>query len=147
MHRNESFYEEKLDEVFYDSIELGDSGLDLTVPEVTNPKIFLHAISSSLSHKTMWVVGLLKNQMVVILINSSNSHKFLDPTLLKKVRLNVVPTRLHVIVANGAKIPFEGCCHSVPFRLQGHSIVTNFYLLTLGGCDIVLGVEWLRTLG
>lgn len=31
--------------------------------------------------------------------------------------------------------------------LQGEPITTNFYLLTLGGCDIVLGAYWSRTLG
>jgi hypothetical protein len=52
-----------------------------------------------------------------------------------------------VRVANGATILSEGRCKSVSLRVQGHSITTNFYLSLLGGCDVVLRVEWLRTLG
>jgi hypothetical protein len=31
--------------------------------------------------------------------------------------------------------------------MQGAVITSEFYLLPLGGCDVVLGVEWLWTLG
>lgn len=32
-------------------------------------------------------------------------------------------------------------------KVQGQSFNTNFYLLTLGESDVVLGVKWLETLG
>jgi hypothetical protein len=32
-------------------------------------------------------------------------------------------------------------------KLQQLSFSTNFYILPLGGCDMVLGAQWLRTLG
>jgi hypothetical protein len=31
--------------------------------------------------------------------------------------------------------------------MQGYSFNPKLYLLTLGGCDLVLGVDWLRLLG
>jgi hypothetical protein len=39
-----------------------------------------------------------------------------------------------------------GRCQSIALKLQGNTFITNFYILTLGGCDVVLGIEWLRTL-
>lgn len=37
-------------------------------------------------------------------------------------------------------------CNS-PFNLQGYPLSTTFYVLTGGGYDLVLGVNWLYTLG
>lgn len=52
-----------------------------------------------------------------------------------------------VMIANGDRIPCLGYCKEVPFTIQGNHFQTSFHLLTLGGCEIVLGVNWLRTLG
>jgi hypothetical protein len=41
----------------------------------------------------------------------------------------------------------EFSCSAVSLKLQGHSFSVDFYLLPLGGCEAVLGVDWLRTLG
>ncbi|KAJ0034812.1 hypothetical protein Pint_25680 [Pistacia integerrima] len=48
--------------------------------------------------------------------------------------------------ANGDKLSSEGKCKNTKLSVQGIPIVTYFYLL-LGGCDIVLGIFWLQTLG
>jgi hypothetical protein len=32
-------------------------------------------------------------------------------------------------------------------KLQGHIFHTNLFILPLAGCDVVLGIHWLRTLG
>lgn len=32
-------------------------------------------------------------------------------------------------------------------KVQGTIITTKFYILKLGGCDIMLGVQWMRTIG
>jgi hypothetical protein len=51
------------------------------------------------------------------------------------------------MVANGDTIPCPRCCTTVPFNLQGYDFQTTPHPLTLGGCDMVLGVDWLSTLG
>jgi hypothetical protein len=102
---------------------------------------------SSLNAKTMRVVGSLKIR-VVILIDSGSTHNFIDTSVVNKGSLGLIlPHHLQVRVANGATILSEGRCKSVSLRVQGHSITIDFYLIPLGGCDVVLGVEWLRTLG
>jgi hypothetical protein len=48
---------------------------------------------------------------VVILVDSGSTHNFVNPTLLLKIPLLVVPTpELHVKVANGAKVMSGGRC-------------------------------------
>jgi hypothetical protein len=55
--------------------------------------------------------------------------------------------QLQVKVANGTKIQSAGWCNSLFIKVQGVTITSEFYVITLGGCNIVLGVACLRTLG
>jgi hypothetical protein len=83
-----------------------------------------------------------------ILIDSGSTHNFLDPALLTMVHLLVVSTPLLTVkIANGDTIPCCGKVTAVTLKSQGHPIIADFYLISLGGCDIVLGVQWLQTLG
>jgi len=145
----DSFSEETLEEVFYeDSLDGGEPTVDPIVIEASDLEISFHAIVGSVSPNTMWLVGTLRNQRVVILLDFGSTHNFLDPAVLRRAHLPVdVGVTLKVRVANGATVASEGLCHSVSLKLQSHSFITDFYLIPLAGCDMVLGVAWLRTLG
>jgi len=39
----------------------------------------------------------------------------------------------------------EGLCKAVHIECQGKNIVTDFHVLPIGGCQMVLGVDWLKT--
>ncbi|KAH7565427.1 hypothetical protein JRO89_XS09G0205300 [Xanthoceras sorbifolium] len=41
----------------------------------------------------------------------------------------------------------SGKCYDVPVSIQGFQFQLDFYLLPVSGCDIVLGAEWLQSLG
>lgn len=112
------------------------------------PEISIHAISGSPSPNTMRLVGMIQRQVVVILVDSRSTHNFSDPSIVKKARMLMVTTeKITVKVANGDKLQSEGKCTPVTVKVQGKKLSTNFYVLTLGGCDMVLRVQWLRTLG
>jgi hypothetical protein len=139
----EILLEANSEEVFYDTTDKVEP-----VEQIIEPVISFNAISGSLSSTIMRIVGLIKNQWVVVLIDSGNTHNFLDPTVFKLASLGeILPMTLHVRVANGANILSERKCNSVSLKVQGMTITADFYLLPFGGCDIVLGVEWLKTLG
>jgi hypothetical protein len=52
-----------------------------------------------------------------------------------------------VVVANGEKLSSKGMCKGVLIILQGAAIKVDFYLLPLGGYEVVLGAQWLCLLG
>lgn len=52
-----------------------------------------------------------------------------------------------MVVVNGEKLTSPGRCKGVQLQLQGTKIDAEFYLLSLEGCDAVLGAQWLCTLG
>ena len=50
------------------------------------------------------------------------------------------------MVANGEDIFSEESCNGVHLQLQQLSLHVNFYVLPLGGCEVILRSEWLDTL-
>jgi len=84
----------------------------------------------------------------VILIDTGSTHNFMDPSIQQRAHLHLQSTTgLLVRVANGDSLCSTGKCVDITFHIQGNTYHTDFYVLTLGGCDIVLGVQWLSTLG
>jgi hypothetical protein len=136
------------DDVYYDSSDAVEPVPEFDVVECKDPEISLNAISGSLGAKSMRLLGSLQNHHVSILVDSGSTHNFLDPVFLHKVQLQITATPLlRVKIANGTTVQSMGKVTSVTFKVQGYSFSTNFYLIALGGCDMVLGVDWLSTLG
>ena len=53
----------------------------------------------------------------------------------------------YVEVGDGRKIPCEGVCPKLKLVMQGLEIHEDFFVFELGGVNIVLGMEWLSSLG
>jgi hypothetical protein len=51
------------------------------------------------------------------------------------------------MVGNGSHLECTGHCPDVPINIQNNLFHISFYLLPIEGADMVLGMEWLRTLG
>ncbi|XP_042952144.1 uncharacterized protein K02A2.6-like [Carya illinoinensis] len=116
--------------------------------KVEVPEISLAAIAGTPTVSTMRLVGSIKGEKLVILVDSGSSYNFIDSTLIPKLKLVVDPSvALSVKVANGQCLSSAGMCNAVKVKMQGTSFKTSLYLLDLAGCDVVLGVQWLETLG
>jgi hypothetical protein len=112
------------------------------------PKISLHAIIGNPTPKTIRIVGMIKNHKVIILIDSGSTHNFCDQEKVKEIGIQLVGHEsIKVKVANGDEIVSPGKCKNTKVKLQGYTFVVDLYVLPLAGCDIVLGIQWLRTLG
>ena len=83
-----------------------------------------------------------------MLVDSGSSHNFLDYTIAKRLSCELqVIEGLQVTVANGDVVMTQDVCKGLKWELQGLTLQTDFYMLPLQGCDIVLGAQWLKTLG
>ena len=51
------------------------------------------------------------------------------------------------MVADGKKIENVGKCHKVKLQMQEYNLESYFFVVPLGGFDVVLGIQWLQTLG
>lgn len=54
---------------------------------------------------------------------------------------------LKIVVANGETIRSRGLCPSVPLLFNQFSFHFDLFVLPLDNFDVVLGVNWLKTLG
>lgn len=85
---------------------------------------------------------------MVVLIDSGASHNFISEKLVTKLGLATNDTsRYGVLVAGGVKVQGRGIIEGVELKLPTCDIETSFLPLELGISDIILGVQWLDTLG
>ena len=96
----------------------------------------------------MRVKGSLGRYNVTVLLDSGSTHNFLKDEVA--TRLGLIPDTggmLDVKVASGERLSSLGKCVGVELILQGVPIKVDFYLLPLEGYEVVLGAQWLQTLG
>jgi hypothetical protein len=116
--------------------------------EEAEPGITLNALLGSPAPKTMRVICKVNNDRAVILLDTGSTHNFLDWNLAKSLKLAIDTTKtFKVKVANGAIISTKGEVKNLLVETQGHKFHIDFSLLELGGGGVVLGTQWLRTLG
>jgi hypothetical protein len=105
------------------------------------PKILLNAITGSPSPKTMRIVGIIRFRKAIILIDSGSTHNFVDTKLA--AALGIQPSGkdgIKVKIANGQEVASQGRSREVEVKMQGHLFRTEFFILSLAGCDAVLGI-------
>ena len=54
---------------------------------------------------------------------------------------------MRVLVANGDRVPCEGVARGVALATGTEEFNISCYGISLGGFDLILGIEFLRTLG
>ncbi|XP_026434351.1 uncharacterized protein LOC113331931 [Papaver somniferum] len=85
--------------------------------EESDVEIVVHALNGSHCGETIRIPGLLNNHSISILIDTGSTHSFIDSSLAHQLHCN------------------------------GQSFSADLRLLPLGGCDMVLGADWLRQIG
>jgi hypothetical protein len=51
------------------------------------------------------------------------------------------------MIANGGSMKCGGHCENVCLQIGDYHLKSHMFAIDMGGCDIVLGADWLRTLG
>ncbi|XP_029130601.1 uncharacterized protein LOC114916981 [Cajanus cajan] len=127
-----------------DEVLLGNS----MGPNSTDPQIYVHAITGIANFQTMRVTGYHKKKPLHVLIDSGSTHNFLDIEVAKRLgcRIDAFDS-LSVVVADGTKINVSAVVRGFQWTIQQTKFTSDMLLIPLGCCDLVLGVEWLVSLG
>ncbi|KFK24096.1 hypothetical protein AALP_AAs58075U000100, partial [Arabis alpina] len=103
------------------------------------------------SPTTTKVRGLIGRTEIIIMLDSGATHNFISPDVVKKTKLRPQKNNSYEI-SLGTGITVQslgslGVCKAVKFLMQEWEFQADFISLELGNADIILGIQWLRTLG
>ncbi|GJY74661.1 retrotransposable element Tf2 [Tanacetum coccineum] len=126
--------------------ELSDV-INVVQEENSVPHISLNALYGRNTFHTMRVSGYVSKHEIHILLDSGGTHNFLDCNTAKKLGCPLTSTYpLQVIVAIGNNMMTSKMCR-MKWSLQGENFVADMMILPLGGYEMILGIQWLSTLG
>ncbi|KAL1213452.1 RNA-directed DNA polymerase-like protein [Cardamine amara subsp. amara] len=110
--------------------------------------VSLNSVAGLSSPKTMKIKGTIQGEPVIMLIDSGASHNFISQQVVNKLGLKIDKTKGYgVIMGSGMAVRGEGICRQAKLEMQGYTVSTSFLPLKLGNADIIMGVQWLETLG
>ena len=81
--------------------------------------ISLHALVGTEGHQTMRMTGKIKNQLLMILVDSRSTHNFLDQSIAKRLACTFQRIKgFKVTVANGDILETQKLCKHVQWEVQ-----------------------------
>ena len=118
-------------------------------PEVVTRDISsLNTLAGQGNPRSLRLQGNISNQSFQVLIDSGSTHNFIKPAIMEKLGLSVKPTTpFRVYIGNGDHLLCSYYCPHVTIVLQGNSFFLDLYLLPIEGPEVVLGIQWLQSLG
>lgn len=85
---------------------------------------------------------------MIVLIDSAIAHNFIHRRVAQDTHCYVCPiSNFQIMTANNGTMKCGGRCENVKLQIGEYHLKTHIFSIEMGGCDIVLGVEWLCTLG
>jgi hypothetical protein len=105
----------------------------------------INALAGTEHGEAMRLRSLVKNKIMLMLLDSGSSHCFVSASFLRKVGINPVQTTLkQVKVAHGEILLTDTYVPNMEWWIQGHSFTTDMRVLDLPAYDAILGYDWLK---
>jgi hypothetical protein len=116
-------------------------------PEV-EPIISLNALTSFSTPQTLNIIGYIKHRKVIILVDSGSTYNFIHHCIAQETHFYIHAfNNFQIMIANGGSMKCGGCCENVRLQIGDYHLKSHMFAIDMGGCDIVLGADSLRTLG
>jgi hypothetical protein len=110
--------------------------------------ISCNALAGISTPQTLKIEGYIKNKKVIVLIDSGSTHNFIHYKLAKALNCFVYPTpEFQVMIADGGTINCLGKCNKINLTMGEYVMNIPMISIPMGGADVVLGIQWLQSLG
>jgi hypothetical protein len=111
-------------------------------------EVSLNALTGINSANTMKLRVMVHGVQLLALVDSGSTHNFVAEEAAARVGINIIQRPgMRVAVANGDRVMSNGVCRNFALNVGLEEFWVDCYTLALGGFDIVLGVQRLRSLG
>eukprot|EP00253_Pinus_taeda_P004772 PITA_04772 len=116
--------------------------------EEMNPTISCNALAGITTPQTIKIEGHIKKKKVTMLIDSGSTHNFIHCKIAKELNFFLYPApECQVMVASGGTITYSRKCHNIKLSMGEYVLNSPMLSIPMGGADVVLGVQWLQSLG
>lgn len=100
------------------------------------------------SFTTTNIKGSLRKMEIVVMLDNGATHNFITPSAFNKAKLKVNSDKdLEIYLGTRMMVSGAGICKDVLIQLKDMEFSADFIVLDLDSADVILGIEWLRTLG
>jgi hypothetical protein len=97
---------------------------------------------------SMQVQASLGATTLVTLLDTGSTHNFITEDAARRTGLPIQPRpRLTATVANDERVTCPGVIRRAPVIIKGETFVIDLFVMSLAGYDLVLGTQWMVTLG
>ncbi|XP_017241605.1 uncharacterized protein LOC135152094 [Daucus carota subsp. sativus] len=111
-------------------------------------EVSVHAIEGLKGSQTITLTGYKNKKQFSILVDGGSTHSFLDEKTAAQLKCELVKTKpLKVMVANGNQLVSHYECQGFSWNIGKYRFNTPVKTLPMGSYDLVLGVDWLGSLG
>jgi hypothetical protein len=117
-------------------------------PPKVEPVISLNALTSFSTPQPLKLIDDIKHQKVIILVDSGSTHNFIHCHIAQETQCYIhVINNFQIMIANDGSMKCGRHCENVRLQIGDYHLKSHMFAIDMGGCDIVLGAEWIRTLG
>jgi hypothetical protein len=117
-------------------------------PPKVDPLISFHALTGFSPPQMLKLISYIKHMKVIILVDSGSTDNFIHRCIAQETNCYIrVVNNFQIMIANGGSMKCGGRCKIVFLQIGHYQLKYHMFFIDIGGCDIVLGVEWLHSLG
>ena len=129
-------------------MELEAGGEDPLGADITNLEISLYTLIGLGHANSMMLQVTIAGVPLKALVDTGSTHTFIHTKVAARLGLPVLSRDgLSVLVTNGDRVRSPGVCLATEVLIYEEPFSIDCVALDLGGFDLVLGVQWLRSLG
>jgi hypothetical protein len=110
--------------------------------------ISLNSLTGFSAPQTLKLIGYIKHRKVIILVDSGSTRNFIHRYIVQENHCYIhAINNFQIMIANGGLMKCGGRCENVRLQIGDYHLKSHMFAIDMGGYDIVLGADWIRTLG